>query len=108
MRGQRGVQQASTVGDLENGVSGAAEVLGGHGVQEESPAHGEEIPGEDHGAGAEATAGAGAGHREVGGVRSQGDPQVQELFVESVERSLREISLSTWQSAIRTFLSGDD
>ena len=97
-------QVSSTVGDLKNGA-GVAEVPEGHGVQEESHAHGEGVQ-EDHGA--EAEAGAGAEQEEVGEVMPQGDPPVQELFVEFVERSLKEILLFTWQSAIKTFHSGKE
>ena len=61
---------SATFSSLKKGT-GAAEVPGEPGVQEESHAHGEEDQ-KDHGAGAEATAG--AGRWEVGGVMLQGDP----------------------------------
>ena len=106
MWAREAVQQVSTAGDLKKGTTtGAAEVPGEPGVQEESRALGEEDQ-KDHGAGAEATAG--AGRREVGGVMLQGDPLVQEMFAKSVERSLRAICLSTWQSSIKTFPSGKE
>ena len=108
MWGQGRVQLGNTVGDLENGT---AEVPGDHGVQEERHVHGAEVQ-ED--SGAEATAG--AGQQVVGGVAWQGDPSVQEPGVvilpvqepcaESVERSLKEILLSTWQSATKISHSG--
>lgn len=90
------VQQVSTAGDLKKGT-GAAEVPGDPGVQEESRAHGQQVQ-KDHGAG--------AWQGEVGEVMWRGDPQVQELFAKSVERSLRAIYLSTWQYPIQTFHLG--
>lgn len=72
MKAWEGLQQVSTAGDLKKGTTtGAAEVPGEPGVPEESHAHGEGDQ-KDHGAGAEATAG--AGRWEVGGVMLQGDP----------------------------------
>ena len=92
------VQQVSIAGDLKKGT-GAAEVPGDPGVQEESRAHGQQVQ-KDHGAG--------AWQGEVGEVMRRGDPQVQKLCAKSVERSLRAICLSTWQSSIKTFPSGKE
>ena len=108
MGGQGGVQLGHTAGDPENG---SAEVPGDHGVQEERHVHGAEGL-EDRGA--EATVG--AGQQGLGGVAWQGDHSVQgpgvtilpvqKPFAGSVERSLKEILLSTWQSATKTSHSG--
>ena len=108
MQEQGGVQQSNTARDPENG---SVEVPGDHGVLEERLVHGAEGLVDR---GAEVTAG--AGQQEAGGVAWQGDHSVQEpgvailplqkRFAESVERSLREILLSTWQSATKTNHSG--
>ena len=105
---QGGVQLSNTTGNPENGT---VEVPGDHGVREERLVHGAEVQ-EDRGA--EVTAG--AGQQVVGRVAWQDDHSVQDpgvailpvqtLCVESVERSLKEILLSTWQSATKISHSG--